>query len=271
MKKHTASLKSTRFLTREIKSSDPSERATDRQERVEGFDQSIMKRLKVVQIGAGGLGGEIAQGLVRKGVGLLKIFDGDTVEMSNLSRQFFYEEDLYRNKATSLAKNLVKEGVGGSLIMPYPFMIQKAIEDRADMCCDIVICAPDNDETRIFISRHFYGTAPVVFTGLDRNANTGYVFVQEPGEACIGCALPNAVGNRREPCPNTPAVIDLVKIISGFVLFSIDSTVMRRKRNWNYRQLFLGGFVPEMLKTVDRKKGCSLCSRQQTRSEQNNP
>ncbi|MEE9615044.1 MAG: ThiF family adenylyltransferase [Thermodesulfobacteriota bacterium] len=259
MKNYTASLKSTKFLTRKVLSSDPSESVTDRQERVQGFDQSIMERLRVTQVGAGGLGGEIAQGLVRKGAALIKVFDGDTVELSNLSRQFFYEEDLYKNKAISLARNLVKEGVRGSLIMPYPLMIQKAIEDRIDMGCDVVICAPDNDETRVFISRYFYDKAPVIFTGLDQNANTGYVFIQEPGKACIGCALPNAVGNRREPCPNTPAVIDLVKIISGFVLFSVDSTIMRRKRNWNYRQLFLGGFVPEILKSVDRKEGCSLC------------
>ena len=259
MKKHTASLKSTRFITRVVKTSDPSESATDRQERVEGFDQSVMRRLKVVQVGAGGLGGEIAQGLVRKGVGLLKIFDGDTVELSNLSRQFFYEEDLYKNKATCLARNLVKEGVSGSLITPYPFMVQKAIEDTLDVSCDIVICAPDNDETRIFISRYFYDTTPVIFTGLDANANTGYVFIQEPDKACIGCALPNTVSNKRAPCPNTPAVIDLVKIISGLVLFSIDSTAMERKRNWNYRQLFLGGFVPEILKIVEKNKDCSLC------------
>ncbi len=261
MKKSIALLKSTRFISREVKTSDPSESATDRQERVKGFDQSIMNRLKVIQIGAGGLGGEIGQGLVRKGVGALKIFDGDTVELSNLSRQFFYKEDLYKNKAISLARNLVKEGVSKSLIAAYPFMVQKAIEDKVDCNCNIVICAPDNDETRIFISRYFYDKAPVVFTGLDQNANTGYVFIQEPGKACIGCALPNAVNNEREPCPNTPAVIDLVKIISGFVLFSVDSTIMKRKRNWNFRQLFLGGFVPEILKQVERREGCSLCRR----------
>lgn len=260
MKNYTDSLTSSKFLTREVISSDPSESVTDRQERVKGFDQSIMNSLKVVQVGAGGLGGEIARGLVRKGVGLIKIFDGDTVELSNLSRQFFYKEDLYKNKAISLAKNLVKEGVNSSLIVASPFMIQKAIEDKVDVSCDIVICAPDNDETRVFISRYFYDNTPVIFTGLDANANTGYVFIQEPGGACIGCALPNVVGDKGEPCPNTPAVIDLVKIISGFVLFSIDSTIMKRKRNWNFRQIFLGGFVPEVVKEVERKEDCSLCN-----------
>jgi molybdopterin/thiamine biosynthesis adenylyltransferase len=259
MKEYTASLKSIKYFTREVRSDESTENVTTRQERVPGFDQSVMDGLTVLQIGAGGLGGEIAQGLVRKGVGLLKILDGDTVEISNLSRQFFYQEDLYKNKALSLAKNLVKEGVNKSLIVAHPYMIQKAVEDGVDISCDIAICAPDNDETRVYISHYFHGKAPVIFTGLDRNANTGYIFVQEPSKACFGCAFPNAVSNKRTPCPNTPAIIDLVKTIAGYVLFSIDSTIMKRKRNWNYRQLFMGGFVPEIVKTVDKKEICPLC------------
>ncbi len=223
--------------------SDSDDSITDRQERIQGFDQSVMHNLKVIQIGAGGLGGEIAQGLVRKGAGELIIYDGDTVEASNLSKQFFYEEDVYQNKATSLAKNLLKECTNKTKITAYPYMFQKAFEigdfSDKDFDCDVVICAPDNDEVRVFASRYFYDKAPVIFTGLDIYANTGYVFIQESGKACIACALPNALDNKRSPCPKTPAVIDLVKIISGFILFAVDSTVMERKRNWNYRQLFL--------------------------------
>lgn len=259
MKGCIAWLKSSKYCTKEVKPLSSDESVTDRQERVIGFDQSIMNSLRVVQIGAGGLGGEITQGLVRKGVGLLKIFDSDTVELSNLSRQFFYEGDLYKNKAVCLAKNLVKEGVKRTQILAYPFMIQKAIEEKVDVNCDIAICAPDNDDARIFTAKYFNNKAPVIFTGLDQNVNTGYIFIQEPSRACIGCALPHTVSNKREPCPNTPAVIDLVKIIAGLTLFAIDSTVMKRKRNWNYRQIFMGGFVPEVVKKIDRKENCALC------------
>ena len=259
MKNCIVSLKSTKFVSRKV-ASDPREGVTDRQEQIKGFNQSTMDDMKVLLVGAGGLGGEIAQGLLRKGVGTLKISDEDTVELSNLSRQFFYEEDLYQNKATSLAKNLVKEGVSGTLITAYPSVIQKVIEEGTDVSSDIVICAPDNDEARTYISKHFYNTTPVIFTGLDLSANTGYVFIQEPGKACFGCTLPNAVNNEREPCPNSPAVIDIVKIAGGLILFAIDSTVMERKRNWNFRQFFMGGFVPEIVKIVERREGCELCN-----------
>ena len=259
MNRYTTYLKSVGYLAQGIASQDPSENITDRQEKVFGFDQLVMNNLRVLQIGAGGLGGEIAQGLVRKGVGTLKIFDGDTVSLSNLSRQFFYKEDLCKNKAICLGNNLLKESIRKTQIISYPFMFQKAVEDKVDISCDVVICAPDNNEVRIYASKLFQNKTPVIFTALDREASTGYVLIQKPKGACFGCVYPNAVADKREPCPNTSAIIDLVKIISGFVLFAVDSTVMERKSNWNFRQVFVNGFAPEVVRITERKKDCPLC------------
>ncbi|MCK5494700.1 MAG: ThiF family adenylyltransferase [Candidatus Omnitrophica bacterium] len=251
MENSTVLLKSARFRCKEIKPQE-GETTTDRQEKVQGYKQEIMNGLTVSLIGAGGLGGEIARGLVRKGVGRLKIFDGDTVEISNLSRQYFYEDDLYKNKAICLAQNLVKEGIRKTEIIGYPFMFQGAVEEKIDTSCNIGVCAPDNDEARIFISKYFR-TTPVVYTGLDRQANTGYIFIQEPGKANFLDLFPESVNKKRNPCPGTPAIIDIVKIVAGYILFAIDSVVMERKRNWNYRQFYLAGFVPEVVKKIGKR------------------
>ena len=252
-KKSTALLKSVSVCCKDIKIQD-GESVTDRQEKVPGYKQEIMNQLTVSLIGAGGLGGEIARGLVRKGVGCLKIFDNDTVEPSNLSRQVFYEKDLYENKAICLAQNLVKEGIRSTSIIGYPFMFQGAVEEKIDARCDIAVCAPDNDETRIFVSKHFLETTPVIFTGLDMQANTGYIFSQEPGKADFLDAFPESVNKERNPCPGTPAIIDIVKIVAGYILFAVDSVMMERKRNWNYRQFYLAGFVPEAVRMIARRE-----------------
>jgi sulfur carrier protein ThiS adenylyltransferase len=253
MEESFALLKSVRFYCKEIKSQDSSTAsATSRQEVVPGFKQEIMNGLTVALIGAGGLGGEIGEGLVRKGVGCLRVYDADTVELSNLNRQKFYPEDLYKNKALSLAKNLAKQGIRKTEIIAYPVMFQKAVEDDIDTTCDIAICAPDNDETRLFVSKYFYKTCPIIFTGLDRQANTGYIFIQEPNKTNFIAAFPKAANKKRNPCPNTPAVIDIAKIVAGYVLFAVDSVMMERKRNWNYRQFFLCGFIPEIIRSVER-------------------
>lgn len=87
---------------------------------IAGFEQAALTRAVVLLIGAGGLGGEIGEGLVRKGVGELHIFDGDTVEASNLNRQRFTAADLGKNKALCLARNLQLEGYLGTVITGYP-------------------------------------------------------------------------------------------------------------------------------------------------------
>lgn len=259
MDESTVWLKSVRFFCREIKPKGASKISiTSRQEIIPGFNQEIMNGLSVILIGAGGLGGEIGEGLVRKGVGCLNIYDGDSVELTNLNRQRFYEDDLYKNKAICLAKNLVKEGIRKTEIIAYPVMFQRVVEEKIDTKCDIVICAPDNDETRIFVSRHFYKTTPVIFTGLDRQGNSGYVLIQEQNKTTFSDIFPNATNKKRNPCPNTPAIIDIVKIIGGFVLFAVDSVMMERKRNWNYRQVFLCGFAPEVVRNAEIKMDCSL-------------
>jgi molybdopterin/thiamine biosynthesis adenylyltransferase len=258
MKNSTTWLKS-RYFASGVLPDGTKESITDRQEKVPGFKQSVMDTLCVLQIGAGGLGGEIAQGLVRKGIGKLMIFDGDTVELSNLSRQLFYKDDLYKNKAICLAKNLVKEGIKRTNIEAYPCMFQKVTENKIDIKCNMIVCAPDNDDTRVYVAKLFYKTVPVIFVGLDRQASTGYIFIQKPNGPCVVCALPRTIENKREHCPNVAAIIDLVKIIAGYVLFAIDSVVMERKSNWNFRQFFIAGFAPDIVRMVDKKKDCPLC------------
>jgi adenylyltransferase/sulfurtransferase len=55
-----------------------------------GFAQGRLSAAKGILVGAGGIGSEIAEGLVRKGIGAVRILDHDDVEVSNLNRQFFF-------------------------------------------------------------------------------------------------------------------------------------------------------------------------------------
>lgn len=67
------------------------------------------ERLQNVKIGiggAGGLGSNAAMHLVRAGIGHLVIADFDTVNESNLNRQFFFCDQVGRLKTEALAENL---------------------------------------------------------------------------------------------------------------------------------------------------------------------
>ena len=167
-----------------------------RQTKIPGFSQENIGSAVITLIGAGGLGGEIGEGLIRKGTGKIRIFDSDTVAVSNLNRQMFFEKDIFKNKAVSLAENLSYQGFGRSILIGYPYAFEDAVSLKIDMHCSLAIVGVDNDACRVATSSYFLKTkTPVVFTGVSNDGNAGYVFVQESKQdkPCFGCLNPLAV------------------------------------------------------------------------------
>jgi molybdopterin/thiamine biosynthesis adenylyltransferase len=241
---------------------DIEESVTDRQEKVPGFDQETVARAGIFACGAGGLASEQLGAIVRKGYSDLYICDMDFVSPSNLSRQRYYGEDLYKNKASCLAKNLLKESPLGveicSLAMPYRDACAYVDWNRASAG----LCNVDNNEVRVEMSIDFRDRGiPAVFCGVSNDANHGYVFVQESkaDTACFGCAFPHKVADKRRPCPGTPACNDILKVLGGFTTYALDTLLMDRLRNWNLRQVFLAGFVDDAAVKVEKNPNCPLC------------
>lgn len=128
------------------------------------------------------------------------------------------------------------------------------------MIANLIICGVDNNRARVNVARYaLVRNLPVIFTAVSLDGNNGYIFVQEPGKACFGCLFPDAVSDERTPCPNTPAIKDILKVVSGFVLYLADSVLMRRPRNWNYRMIYLSGFAPDERRMIERNPECPLC------------
>lgn len=234
----------------------------DRQSKVPGFKQSRIEELDVLMAGAGGLGSEIGEGLVRKGVGTLRILDHDSVELSNLNRQKFYEKDLYQNKAHSLAENLRIEGAFGTNLISHGTSFQQLIKGKQDLKPDVVICGVDNDQARVAVSKYcLEEEIPGVFTAVSRKADHGYVMIQKPGEACWGCAFPDSAKNQKSPCPGSPAVKDILKLMGAIVLYAVDSLFMERAITWNFRDIYLSDPSFDSTGTVKEKEDCPICGK----------
>jgi molybdopterin/thiamine biosynthesis adenylyltransferase len=227
---------------------------------IPGADQAALDRAHVVLVGAGGLGGEVGHGLVRKGVGHLTCLDPDLVEISNLARQFFSAEDLGQNKALALVKNLARQATGDTLLEGQASSFQKARErpDRVDGTLAVV--GVDNNSTRFDAARYYLARRiPVVFLAVDATASKGYVFVQtsQPGHACLGCLFPDGEEDRRVyGC--TGASIEILKIVAGIALYAVDSLLMARPRTWNYKEVFLDQ-APDGHRTILPRSGCLVC------------
>jgi molybdopterin/thiamine biosynthesis adenylyltransferase len=67
----------------------------------------LLSRARVLLIGAGGLGGPVAEILTHAGVGALTVVDDDVVDLSNLHRQIvFHQDDVGARKAEALVHRL---------------------------------------------------------------------------------------------------------------------------------------------------------------------
>ena len=210
-------------------------------------------------IGAGGLISHIAPTLVRKGIGRITFLDGDIVEASNLNRQRFYISDIGKKKAVALAKNLKQECIAATEIRGLGFRLEEALARRTRLDCDVVVCGVDNNPARVAASRHFrLKGIPVIFTGVSRDGDCGYVFVQEKDGPCIGCLYPDMADDDRYPCPGTPAIADILQSVGSLAVYAADTLLMNRVRLWNYRRISLSDGASDAASIVKPRSGCRV-------------
>ncbi|GME77257.1 unnamed protein product [[Candida] boidinii] len=118
---------------------------------------SSLEETKVLVIGAGGLGCEIIKDLTFSGFKQIEVIDMDTIELSNLNRQFLFRvEDIGKSKS-EIAVNYIKKlrcgGIDKSLQIKSHFNKIQDFDDGFYQEFDIVICGLDNIEARKWINK----------------------------------------------------------------------------------------------------------------------
>lgn len=89
----------------------------------------IQDNCKILVVGCGGLGCELVKDLVLMGFLNVSVIDMDTIDLSNLNRQFlFREKDIGSSKAEVAAK-VINERIPGAKVKPYFCKIQDMDEN----------------------------------------------------------------------------------------------------------------------------------------------
>jgi molybdopterin-synthase adenylyltransferase len=130
---------------------------------VGGPGQTKLKMLRILVIGAGGLGSPVLQYLAAAGVGELGIADDDHVSLSNLQRQtIFATSDVGRPKveAAAAAVQALNPHVR---VTKHAQRIDKSNAESVIRDYDVVLDGSDNFETRYTVSDAcFYAERPLI-------------------------------------------------------------------------------------------------------------
>ncbi|EJD02462.1 uncharacterized protein FOMMEDRAFT_168918 [Fomitiporia mediterranea MF3/22] len=116
----------------------------------------LRNQCKVLVIGAGGLGCEILANLALTGFKDIHVIDMDTIDISNLNRQFLFRpKDVGKSKAIVAAEFIMKR-VPGVRVTPYHGKIQDK-DTSYYMQFHIIICGLDSVEARRWINATLVG------------------------------------------------------------------------------------------------------------------
>lgn len=155
---------------------------------------------KVLIIGAGGLGCELLKDLALMGFRNIDVIDMDTIELSNLNRQFlFRQSDIGKSKAEAAAA-FINKRIPGCKVTPH----FKKIQDHDDSFYrqfHIIVCGLDSIVARRWANRMVIGLLnrddgmldeqsiiPMVDGGTEGFKGNARVII--PGmTACIECTL----------------------------------------------------------------------------------
>lgn len=192
--------------------------------------QRRIRQGRVLLCGCGALGSALADGLVRAGVGFVRIVDRDYVELSNLQRQVLFDEGDVESqlpKAIAAAAKLRRINRDVEIDARVADIDHGNILDFA-AGVDLILDGMDNFETRYLINDASLETGiPWIYAGcLGSHGQTMTIFPKET--ACLRCLIEAPPGaGEAETCdtagilqPTISAItalqlVDALKILSG--------------------------------------------------------
>ena len=222
--------------------------------------QEKLRNRCVSIIGAGALGNVSADLLARSGIGKIKIIDRDIVEITNLQRQFiFQEEDINKPKAEVVAEHIKKTN---SEVQTEHYVthldytnIEKILEGSA-----LLIDATDNFETRFLLNDYSVKhKVPWLYCGVI--ATYGMTFNIEPqkGRPCLRCIFPKIPAPGTLPTCETAGILNTVPVLFGSLQVT-EALKMLLDVNTRETLLIFDCWKPELQEiTVSRAKDCEVC------------
>ena len=180
--------------------------------------QQLIKKAKVLVVGAGGLGCPVLQYLNAAGVGTIGIIDDDRVDISNLQRQvLFNEQDVGKRKAECARDKLAAQN-SGTKFEVYCERLTSANALELFARYDVVVDGSDNFATRYLVNDAAVITGrPLVFGSIFKFEGQVSVFNYRGG-ATYRCLYPEPPGAGEAPNCSEVGVLGVLPGICGTLM-----------------------------------------------------
>ena len=225
-----------------------------RQMRFSGIGEDGQRKLIATRVaisGCGALGTVIANGLVRAGIGFVRIIDRDFIELNNLQRQLLFDEqDIADNlpKAEAAARKLRK--INSQVVIEPAIRNLDATNVEALLGdVDCILDATDNFDTRFLINDFaIQKSKPWIFGACIGSEGQSMTIV--PGKTpCLRCFMEDPPAAGTMPTCETAGILssastivasfqvaEAIKILSGneseinrgFIVFDLWENTFRR-------------------------------------------
>ncbi|MBY8980314.1 MAG: HesA/MoeB/ThiF family protein [Candidatus Lokiarchaeota archaeon] len=180
--------------------------------------QEKLSKIRVLQIGAGGLGSPLALYLVAAGIKELTILDNDTLSLSNLQRQILYKESQIGKEKVLAAKESLATLNSDVEINTYNEYVDensvvKYIENK-----DFIVDCSDNFKTKFLVNEVAvnYGIKAVI-AGI-KDFYGQIITINPKKTACYECVFnqPSLLDSSESPLPVigvTPGILGTLEAL----------------------------------------------------------
>ena len=185
-----------------------------------GIGEAGQQRLldaRVVVVGCGALGSFQAGALARAGIGYLRIIDRDYVELSNLQRQWLFDQcDVEQGLPKSIAAARQLAAINSDIRIE-PVVADLVPENADDLLgdSDLILDGTDNFETRYLINDYAVSHARPWIYGA-AVGSYGISMAVAPGKtACLRCVYPDPPPGAQPTCETAGVLGSITALIAS--------------------------------------------------------
>ncbi len=231
-----------------------------RQMGLPGWGRDAQERLRhssVLVAGLGGLGSAVATNLVLAGVGRLRICDADTVDVTNLNRQFLHKEGSIGSRKASSAMDTLASLNSGVEIEPVSSCIDAGNVAEIAGGMSIIVDCLDNFEGRYVLNRWAVEAGIPLVHGAVWGLEGRVTFMAPPRTPCLACIFPNA-----PPAGSVPVLGAASCAIGSLQAMEAVKYIVGQGRLLEGRMLIFDGATMRFCELeLRRNSQCPVCGR----------